>query len=76
MSYHGKSVVIYDRCRTRKDRKYKKDIPGYPGLPSDWKTSRRKKFYKKLTNSIVRKAKDVPSGNKYRRYFDLWWTLY
>ncbi len=76
MSYHGKAVVIYDRCRTRKNRKYKSDIPSYPGLPRDSKDSKRAKFYKRCTNVIVRRSHDVPSGNAYRRYFEFWWSMY
>jgi len=76
MSYHGRAVVKYNRCYCRKDNRFKQHISRYPGIPNDWKTSRRKKFYIRQTNKIVRVATDVPNGSRYKRYFDLWWTLY
>ena len=34
-----------------------------------------KKYYKKYSNRCVRRAKDVPNHNQYRKVFDLWWTI-
>lgn len=44
--------------------------------------SKNKKFFKRVSNKKVRKAKLNPEisiplkGNGYRRLFDYWWTLY
>ena len=34
-----------------------------------------KKYYKKYSNRCVRRTKDVPNHNQYRKVFDLWWTI-
>ena len=35
-----------------------------------------KKYYKKCSNRKVRRTEGLFQGNKYRRVFDLWWTLW
>lgn len=41
------------------------------------KSSRTKGFYKNYSNRVVRRNKgSLPNGNQYRKFFDLWWTLY
>lgn len=34
-----------------------------------------KSYYKKYSNRVVRRSKDVLQNNQYRKQFDLWWTL-
>lgn len=39
--------------------------------------SNQQKYYKRLSNRIVRRNNDIPAkGNGYRKCFDYWWTLY
>lgn len=33
-------------------------------------------FYKRYSNKILRKKKELYNGNQYRKVFDYWWTLY
>ena len=33
-------------------------------------------FYKRYSNKILRKEKELYNGNQYRKVFDYWWTLY
>ena len=33
-------------------------------------------FYKRYTNKVLRKKKELYQGNQYRKVFDYWWTLY
>ncbi len=39
------------------------------------KPSNRKSYYKKYSNRVVRRSKDVLQHNQYRKQFDLWWTI-
>lgn len=34
-----------------------------------------KQYFKKYSNKKVRRAKDIPNHNQYRKVFDLWWTI-
>jgi len=34
--------------------------------------SKTPKFFKKQANRKVRRTKDVPDGNRYKRYYDSW----
>lgn len=41
------------------------------------KNSNRQRWCKKASNARVRRYMDLPcKGNRYRRVFDYWWTLY
>ena len=40
------------------------------------KNSNAQQYWKRHSNKIVRKKKDVYQGNRYRKCFDYWWTLY
>ena len=41
------------------------------------KNSNCQRWWKKYSNKIVRKNMNLPQkGNRYRRVFDYWWTLY
>jgi len=40
------------------------------------KSSEQRKFYKNLTNRIIRrKCAVLPKGNQHHKYFEYWWTL-
>lgn len=34
--------------------------------------SKTPKFFKKQANRKIRRTKDVPDGNRYKRYYDSW----
>jgi hypothetical protein len=35
-----------------------------------------KRFFKKYSNRVVRRTKDIYKGRSYKKVFDLWWTLF
>lgn len=40
------------------------------------KNSNAQRYWKRYSNKIVRRSKEVYRGNQYRKCFDYWWTLY
>lgn len=34
-----------------------------------------KKYYKKYSNRVVRRSKDIGQHSNYKKVFDLWWTI-
>ena len=34
-----------------------------------------KQYYKRHSNKLVRRTKDIYNHNSYRKIFDLWWTI-
>jgi len=34
--------------------------------------TRRKRYAKNLANRYIRRTKDIPNGNAYRKYYDSW----
>lgn len=40
------------------------------------KNSNAQRHWKRYSNKIVRRSKEVFRGNQYRKCFDYWWTLY
>ena len=49
------------------------DYTIYESLRGNYRSS--KQYFKKYSNKCVRRAKDVPNHNQYRKVFDLWWTI-
>jgi len=39
------------------------------------KNSDPEQFWKKYSNKVVRREREVPDGNRYRKYFDYKWTI-
>ena len=82
--------MSYKRSRERRRRLKKLCEESYSFVSGAWydekkktyrkmessKESARKKYLRKVSNRKVRRSKDVPNGNKYRRFFDYWWELY
>lgn len=33
------------------------------------------KYYKRYSNRVVRRTKEIYKGNQYRKVFDYWWTI-
>ena len=41
-----------------------------------WYAPRVGKYFRKISNKKVRRAKYLANGNIYKKYFDYWWALY
>ena len=40
------------------------------------KNSKAQRFWKRHSNKVVRKKREIFRGNQYRKCFDYWWILY
>jgi len=43
-----------------------------PIFTDGFKGSRRRQFYKRYSNKIVRQSKEVPDGKAYKKFSDSW----
>ena len=41
-------------------------------ITDGYKGSKRKQFFKRLANKVVRRAEDVPDGKAFKKFFDTW----
>lgn len=62
-NYYGCGVWYNDK-KGRYIRYYPSNVTGYT------------KYLRRLSNRKVRKTKDIPNGNAYKRVFDYWWELF
>lgn len=63
---YTKAKTIYGEYRTRKDNRYL----------TVWNAGRRSKAYKKISNGVVRRAKEVGNGGAYKKVFDYQWEMW
>lgn len=43
-----------------------------PWVTDGYKGSKTKQYCKNQANRLIRRTKDVPNGNRYRRYYEQW----
>jgi hypothetical protein len=43
-----------------------------PWVTDGYKGSKRRQYYKRLANKVVRRAIGVPDGKAYRKFYDTW----
>lgn len=41
-------------------------------ITDGYKGSKRRQFYKRLSNKVVRRAEEVPNGGSFKRFHDSW----
>ena len=81
--HQNKLKRLAKNCHNVVDVKNKRYIRGYGYKPIDnpyyeriYYGKRSKKYYKKLSNKLVRRYKDgISNGNNYRKIFDYAWNI-
>ena len=43
-----------------------------PWFTDGYKGSKRKQWYKRYANHVIRNTDDIPDGKAYRKFFDTW----